>query len=104
MTMSDHERIFLAPLDEPEDPYQGRMWCEDCSGWESPGVEFIRLDLHDAALVAATERGRQAGLREAMEINRKSVDWSSSTAGSVSCGIASANEAIRARIKEGPSE
>lgn len=62
----EHERIWL----EPQccvDPGEGRAWCQDdvwpigdCDS-HAPGVEFIRADLHAAAIEAARREGWCAG-------------------------------------------
>ena len=59
----EHERIFLAPLEEA-DPFEGRQWCQDDGNLESPGIEFIRNDIAEKARAAAYRAGRLAQAEE----------------------------------------
>jgi hypothetical protein len=59
--MSDHERIFLEPLENADlsDYGDGRQWCEDNGCWDKPGVEYVRADLYQAAIAAARADERE---------------------------------------------
>ena len=108
----DHETIWLdCPHNDQGD--QGRMWAEDnpFDPCEIPGchgpVEFIRMDLHASAIAAAFERGKLAGLREAMDIGNENA-WTHYGDDAYSRGLdkgavnqsLAINSAIAARIAE----
>lgn len=53
MSRPEHERIWLEPAGAPD-----RCWCED-NQWGGEGVEYIRRDIHEAALLSAKRVGME---------------------------------------------
>lgn len=101
MATREHEVIFLQQQDEA-DPFEGRQWCEDDGNWESPGVKFIRYDIHDARLLAARADERAKAMEECAELaDNKADTWDHIQAATPEEGI---ENAARARVLEGFAE
>lgn len=59
----DHPRIWLQPFAGDNG---GHTWCSERI--ENEDIEYVRLDVHQAALLAEEQRGRKAGLEEAATV------------------------------------